>query len=136
MGDEIEQKERVNSLKNEKKASNEMPTVSPDVCDTPSLPSSISIPYPNTAKASDTSSGPKTVRTEGKMLPVKEDFEKSVGDEAGTSDDKSEAGFLKELAKPKVLGIPMWIWGLLIIAVIIVLWLLSSNSPVPIETLE
>jgi hypothetical protein len=75
------------------------------------------------------------VKTEGKMIPVKEDFEESVGDEAGTSDE-SEIGFLKELAKTKVLGVPLWIWGLLFVAVIVALLIVASNLPHPIEPME
>jgi hypothetical protein len=41
---------------------------------------------------SDTSSGSKTVKTEGEKPSVKDDFKESVGDEAGTSDDESETG--------------------------------------------
>jgi hypothetical protein len=67
---------------------------------------------------------------------VKGDVEESVGDEAGTSDDESEIGFLKELAKTKVLGVPLWIWGLLVVAVIVALLILSLNSPHPIEPME
>lgn len=133
----MEEKEKANSLKIEKKSSNETVSVQPDVCETPAPPAGpIPIPYPNTASASDTSSGSKTVKTEGKMIPVKEDFEESVGDEAGTSDDESEIGFLKELAKTKVLGVPLWIWGLLVVAVIVALWIVSSNSPHLIEPME
>jgi hypothetical protein len=136
LGEEIEEKEKANSLEIEKKSSKEPVKVQPDVCETPSPPAGpIPIPYPNTASASDTS-GSKTVKTEGKMLPVKEDFEESVGDEAGTSDDESEIGFLKELAKTKVLGVPLWIWSLLVVAVIVALLILSLNSPHPIEPME
>ena len=135
LGEEIEEKEKANSPEIEKKSSKEPVKVQPDVCETPAPPADpVPIPYPNTDRASDTSSGSKTVKTEGKALPVKEDFKKSVGDESGTSDDESEIGFLKELAKTKVLGGPLWIWGLLVVAVIVVLWILSSSSPIePVE---
>ena len=138
MGEESEEKKKVNARKIEEISSNSKePSLQPDVCETPSPPAGpIPIPYPNTAMASDTSSGSKTVKTEGKMLPVKEDFEQSVGDEAGTSDDESETGILKEIAKTKVLGLPLWIWGLLVVAVLVALWILSSNSIQPIEPLE
>jgi hypothetical protein len=137
LGEEIEEKEKANSLEIEKKSSKETVKVQPDVCETPSPPAGpIPIPYPNIAKASDTSAGSKTVKTEGEMLPVKEDFEESVGDEAGTSDEESEIGFLKEIAKTKVLGVPLWIWGLLVVAVIVALGILSLNSPHPIEPME
>ena len=137
MGEEIEEKEKANSLEIEKKSSKEPVKVQPDVCETPAPPAGpVPIPYPNTASASDTSSGSKTVKTEGKMIPVKEDFEESVGDETGTSDDESEIGFLKELARTKVLGLPLWIWGLLVVSVIVALWIVSSNSPHPIGPME
>jgi hypothetical protein len=137
LGEEIEEKEKADSLEIEKKSSKETVKVQPDVCETPSPPAGpVPIPYPNTARASDTSAGSKTVKTEGKMLPVKEDFKKSVGDEASTSDDESETGILKEIAKTKVLGVPLWIWGLLVVAVIVALGILSLNSPQPIEPME
>jgi hypothetical protein len=138
LGEEIEEKKKVNARKIEEISSNSKETsLQPDVCETPSPPAvPVPIPYPNIAKSSDTSSGSKTVKTDGKMLPVKEDFEQSVGDEAGTSDDESETGILKEIAKTKVLGIPLWIWGLMVVAVLVALWILSSNSLQPIEPLE
>jgi hypothetical protein len=70
------------------------------------------------------------------MLPVKDDFEEIVGDESGTSDDEDETGILTEFVKTKVLGVPLWIWGLMVVAVLVVLWILSSNSIQPIEPLE
>jgi hypothetical protein len=138
LGEESEEKKKVNARKIEEISSNSKETsLQPDVCETPSPPAvPVPIPYPNIAKSSDTSSGSKTVKTDGKMLPVKEDFEQSVGDEAGTSDDESETGILKEIAKTKVLGIPLWIWGLMVVAVLVALWILSSNSLQPIEPLE
>jgi hypothetical protein len=136
LGEEVEEKEKANSLEIEKKSSKEPVAVQPDVCETPAPPAGpVPIPYPNTDSASDTSSGAKTVKTEGKPIPVKEDFEESVGDEAGTSDD-AEIGFLKELAKTKVLGVPLWIWGLLFVAVIVALLIVASNLPHPIEPME
>jgi len=123
--EEIEEKDKANLRKVEQL---------PDVCETPSPPAGpVPIPYPNTARSSDTSSGSKTVKTEGKMVSAKEDFEKSVGDEAGTSDGESEIGSLKEVAKTKVLGVPLWVWGLLVVAVLVAIWILSSNAPQPIE---
>jgi len=138
LGEEIEEKKKVNSRKIKETNSNSKEiSLQPDVCETPSPPAGpVPIPYPNTAKSSDTSSGSKTVKTEGKMIPPKEDFKESVGDEAGTSDDKSETGILTEIVKNKVLGVPLWIWGLLVVAVLVALWLLSSNSLQPIEPLE
>jgi hypothetical protein len=136
LGEEIEEKEKANALEIEKKSSSKAESVQTDVCETPPAPEAVPIPYPNTDMSSDTSSGSKTVKTEGKMLSVKDDFEESVGDEAGTSDDDSETGILTEIVKIKVLGVPLWVWGLMVVAVLVVLWILSSNSPQPIEPLE
>ena len=137
MGEDVEEKKKANSLEIEKKSSKELVKIQPDVCETPS-PSAgpIPIPYPNTTSASDSSSGSKAEKTEGKKILSKEGFEESVGDEAGTSDGESEIGFLKEFAKAKVLGVPLWIWGLLVVAVIVALLIVASNLPHPIEPLE
>lgn len=60
----------------------------PDVCLSPPSPPAgpIPIPYPNTAVASDTTNGSKTVKINGKevMLKNKSTFKKSTGDEAAT----------------------------------------------------
>jgi hypothetical protein len=137
LGEEIEDREKANALEIEKKSSGKAEIVQTDVCKTPSASEAVPIPYPNTARAADTSSGSKSVKTEGEMPLVKEDdFEESVGDESGTSDDESEIGVLEKIVSTKVLGIPLWIWGLLIVGVIVVLWILSSPSPVPIEPVE
>jgi len=59
-------------------------TVFPDVCKTQCGPPIIPIPYPNTGKAADTSKGPKSVKTDGKMPMVKgAQYSTSTGDEAG-----------------------------------------------------
>ena len=133
MGEKIEEKEEKTKI--EELSSEETLELSPDVCKTPSPAGPIPIPYPNIAKSSDTSSGSKKVKTEGKMSSTKEDFEMSVGDESGT-DKESKTGIIDVISKTKVLGISLWIWGLLIVAVIIALWIVSSNSPVPIEHME
>jgi Domain of unknown function (DUF4150) len=60
----------------------------PDVCLSPPSPPAgpIPIPYPNTAMASDTTNGSKTVKIGGDevMLKNKSTFKKSTGDEAAT----------------------------------------------------
>jgi hypothetical protein len=60
----------------------------PDVCQTPPTPPAgfLPIPYPNTAMASDTSDGSKTVQISGAevMLKDKSCFKKSSGNEAAT----------------------------------------------------
>lgn len=59
--------------------------VFPDVCKTPVGSSVVPIPYPNIGKSRDTSKGPKSVKTDGKMPMVKgAKYSKSTGDEAGT----------------------------------------------------
>jgi len=60
----------------------------PDVCLTPPSPPAgpIPIPYPNTAKAADTSDGSKTVCIDGKEVGLKDksNYKTSTGDEAAT----------------------------------------------------
>jgi hypothetical protein len=51
------------------KGSGGMSIVFPDVCKTP--PGPVPIPYPNMGKSADTSEGPTTVTTDGKMPMVK-----------------------------------------------------------------
>ena len=133
MGEKIEEKEAKTKI--DEVSSEETLEFSPDVCKTPSPAGPIPIPYPNIAKSSDTPSGSKKVKTEGKMSSIKEDFEMSVGDEAGT-DKESKTGIIDVISKTKVLGISLWIWGLLIVAVIVVLWILSLSHPTePLEYL-
>ena len=66
----------------------------PDVCFTPPMtpatPPGVPIPYPNTAMASDTTDGSKTVEISGKevMLKNKSVFKTSTGDEAGSAPKK------------------------------------------------
>jgi len=131
-----EEKDKADLRRVEQKSSEGTVEAAPDVCETPSPPTGpVPIPYPNTAQSSDTSSGSKTVKTEGKeVLPKNEtDFEKSSGDEPGTSDGESEIGSLKEVAKTKVLGVPLWVWSLLAVAVLVAIWILASNAPQLIE---
>src|SRR5213593_3946979 len=60
----------------------------PDVCLSPPSPPAgpVPIPYPNTALASDTTDGSKTVRINGQEVMLKDSssFKKSTGDEAAT----------------------------------------------------
>jgi peptidoglycan hydrolase-like amidase len=58
----------------------------PDVCKTPAPPAPpIPIPYPNTAKSSDTSKGTTSVKCDGNPTCVKDsNFMMSTGDEAGS----------------------------------------------------
>jgi hypothetical protein len=60
--------------------------VFPDVCKTPSPGGPVPLPYPNVGQASDTSKGPKKVKTDGQMPMVKgAQYSKTSGDEAGTA---------------------------------------------------
>src|SRR5262245_31566226 len=60
----------------------------PDVCLSPPSPPAgpVPLPYPNTAKASDTSDGSKTVQISGQEVMIKDSsyFKTSTGDEAAT----------------------------------------------------
>lgn len=83
------------------KGSGGMSTVFPDVCKTPTPGGPVPIPYPNIGMASNTSKGPKKVKTDGKMPMTKSaKYSMTTGDEAGTvggvvsSKFKSEAEFL------------------------------------------
>jgi hypothetical protein len=68
------------------KGSGGMSIVFPDVCKTPTPGGPVPIPYPNIGKSSDTSQGPATVKTDGKMPMVKgAKYSRSSGDEAGTA---------------------------------------------------
>ena len=83
------------------KGSGGLSTVFPDVCKTPVGPAVVPIPYPNIGMASDTSNGPKSVITDGKMPMVKgAKYSTSTGDEAGvakgviSSSTKGECEFM------------------------------------------
>lgn len=67
------------------KGSGGMSTVFPDVCKTPTPGGPVPIPYPNIGMSSNTSKGPKKVKTDGKMPMVKgAKYSMTTGDEAGT----------------------------------------------------
>ena len=83
------------------KGSGGMSIVFPDVCKTPTPAGPVPIPYPNIGMASDTSKGPKKVKTDGKMPMVKgAKYSQTSGDEAGSakgvvsSDQKGVAEFM------------------------------------------
>jgi hypothetical protein len=68
------------------KGSGGMSPVFPDVCKTPTPAGPVPIPYPNIGMSSDTSKGPKSVKTDKKMPMVKGAiYSTSTGDEAGTA---------------------------------------------------
>ena len=78
------------------KGSGGISIVFPDVCKTPIGPSVVPIPYPNIGKSSDTSKGPKSVKTDGKMPMVK-------GAKYSTSTG-GEPGVLKGVVSSKIKG--------------------------------
>jgi hypothetical protein len=71
-----------------KKDDNKSTCAMPDVCLSPPSPPAgpIPIPYPNTAQASDTTDGSKSVKIGGDMVGLKNssNYKKSTGDEAAT----------------------------------------------------
>lgn len=136
MGEESDDEAKANALEIDKESSAEPVNAQPDECETlSSEPDEISTPYPNETETSSTSDLRK-VETEGEKVLVKEGVKESAGDEDSRDSDKSETGFLTELVKTKVLGLPLGIWGLLIIAFIIVLWIWHSSRPIePMEYL-
>ena len=68
------------------KGSGGMSPIFPDVCKTPTPAGPVPIPYPNIGKASDTSSGPTSVKTDGQMPFTKDaKYMMSTGDEAGSA---------------------------------------------------
>jgi len=69
MGEENEKKKLANKKEIAQESSQEPTSATfPDVCETPSPGGPIPIPYPNIAKSSDTSSGSKKVKTDGKEV--------------------------------------------------------------------
>ena len=109
-----------------------------DVCGTPSPGEPIDIPYPNTGIASDTSSGSKKVKVEGDAAMVKESaFQQSTGDEPGTSGSIVDKA-VETVKTTKIMGVPVWIWGVSAIALtaIALIWLVTLNTPQPIEPVE
>jgi hypothetical protein len=111
---------------------------SSDVGGTPSPGDPVDVPYPNTGMAGDTSSGSKKVKVEGDAAKVKESaFQKSTGDEPGTSDSIVDKA-IEAVKTTQVLGVPVWIWGCSVIALmaIAVVWLLTQNAPALVEPVE
>ena len=68
------------------KGSGGMSIVFPDVCKTPTPGGPVPIPYPNIGMSSDTSKGPKKVKTDKKMPMTKgAKYAMTTGDEAGSA---------------------------------------------------
>ncbi|MHA2315727.1 MAG: DUF4150 domain-containing protein, partial [Candidatus Hermodarchaeia archaeon] len=88
MGDEVKKKKVAANIKEITHKSPQGVTAPvPDVCKTPSPAGPIPIPYPNIAKSSDTAKGSKKVKMDGNpVLTKRSSFEKSSGDEPGSTD--------------------------------------------------
>lgn len=76
----------VNDLSVIHSGSNGVTIAFPDVCKTPAPPAPfVPVPYPNTAKSSDSSGCAKTVECDGNAVCLKDsNFKLSTGDEPGT----------------------------------------------------
>jgi hypothetical protein len=132
MGDENEKKKVANKKEITQKSSQEATSAAfPDVCETPSPGGPIPIPYPNIAKSSDTSSGSKKVKADGKEVSLKSSsYPKSTGDEPSTTESsewkkvepqtQTIIGFVKK--HPVLMGV-------VILTVIVIAWILVSNLP-------
>ena len=139
MGDENEKKKIANKKEITQKSSQEPTSAAfPDVCETPSPGGPIPIPYPNIAKSSDTSSGSKKVKTDGKEVSLKNSsYTKSTGDEPSTTDSsewkkvapqtQTIIGFVKK--HPVLIGVTL-------LTVMIIAWIVVSNLPHAPEPFE
>jgi len=111
----------------------------PDVCETPSPAAQVPVPYPNTAGASDSSTGSKKVKITGKPALTKQSlYKKSSGDEPGSSSQKN-IGRVKKLVNLRIAKVPLWIWGLSsILLIVATVWVLLNSTPSlePVEPIE
>jgi len=142
MGDENEKKKLANKKEITQKSSQEATSAAfPDVCETPSPGGPIPIPYPNIAKSSDTSSGSKKVKTDGKeVAPKNSSYTKSTGDEPSTTDSSEwkKAGSQTQTIIGFIKKHPVLI-GITILTVMVITWILVSNvlyAPKPFEPEE
>lgn len=109
----------------------------PDVCETPSPGGPIPIPYPNVASAADTATGAKTVKTEGKATTVKgASYTTSTGDEPGHGSHISTIDAIKHAVSVKTLGMPLWLWGVIVVGGAVIIWILASNAMPSIQPYE
>jgi hypothetical protein len=111
--------------------------VSPDVCVTPTPGGPIPIPYPNVSSASDLSTGAKTVKTDGKETMLKDaSFTTSTGDEPGHGSRISTIDTVKHAMTVKTLGIPLWLWGVIVVGGAVIIWIIASTAMHPIQPYE
>jgi hypothetical protein len=142
MGGEDEKKKLVNAREITHKSSQEVTSAAaPDICETPSPGGPVPIPYPNIAQSSDTSSGSKKVKADGKEASTKHSsYTKSTGDEPSTTDSSEwrKAGSQTQTVTGFVKKHPVLI-GVAVLAVIVITWILVSNvmyAPKPFEPEE
>jgi hypothetical protein len=118
------------------KSSQVVTSTVPDICETPSPAGPVPIPYPNIAKSSDTSSGSKQVKVEGKESSVKNksDYEMSSGDEPSHTSGVIDK--IKRVVNVRKLGLPLWVWSLSLVVVILVTWIVVTNSSPVLTSVE
>jgi hypothetical protein len=138
MAEEEVKKKKATANKEEitHKSSQAVTSTVPDVCKTPSPAGPVPIPYPNIAKSSDTSSGSKKVKVEGKESSVKNKshYEMSSGDEP--SHTSGVIGTMKKAMKVKKLGLPLWVWSLSLVIIMLAIWIVVTNSPPALTPVE
>jgi hypothetical protein len=109
----------------------------PEVCETPAPGGPAPLPYPNVASSADTSTGAKTVKTDGKETIVKgASYTTSTGDEPGRGSRVSAIDTIKHVVTIKTLGIPLWLWGVIVVGGAVIIWILASNAMPPIQPYE
>ena len=108
-----------------------------DVCKTPTPGGPIPIPYPNIASAKGTSTGSKTVKIDANATMVKDSsFTTSTGDEPGHGPRVSTIDAIKQTVTFKRLGIPVWLWGVIVVGGALIVWIIASNAMRPIQPFE
>jgi hypothetical protein len=137
MTEEVKKKKVVANMREvASKSSQGVTSPVPDVCKTPSPAGPVPIPYPNVAKSSDTSSGSKQVKVEGKESSVKNksSYEMSSGDEPSHTSGVIDS--IKRAVKVRKLGLPLWVWSLSLVVVILITWIVVTNSSPAVTPVE
>ena len=108
-----------------------------DVCKTPTPAGEVPVPYPNISESSNTTSGSKKVKIEGKEVMTKgASYKKSSGDETGQSESNLIERITNVVKTKKLFNVPIVVWGVATIILIIMAWILTSSGPQPAEHLE
>lgn len=135
LDEEIDEDNRANLRRVEHEGLQGRGESSPGVCESPpEVEDEVPVPDPDADSASETT-GFEKVESEGKPLETETEVDKSGGDEAGMGQGESGFGFLKEVLRGEILGVPLWIWGAAVLALLVVAWVLSAST-LPIERLE